>query len=97
MISSAVASGFSKLTGGGTVSAIRFSSAISVSAFSAEIVTDAGLSRLRLADLSRLLLLSDAGSEFRSVRAYDLATGQMHFLDPGEARASWLTVEARPL
>jgi hypothetical protein len=30
-------------------------------------------------------------------RAHDIATGQMPFLDPGEARASWLTVEAREL
>lgn len=30
-------------------------------------------------------------------RDHDLAAGQMPFLDPGEARASWLTVAARPL
>lgn len=28
-------------------------------------------------------------------RAHDIATGAMPFLDPGETRASWLTVEAR--
>lgn len=28
-------------------------------------------------------------------RAHDIATGRMPFLDPGEARASWLTIEAR--
>src|SRR5262249_45652756 len=28
-------------------------------------------------------------------RAHDIAAGQMPFLDPGEARATWLTVEAR--
>ncbi len=30
-------------------------------------------------------------------RAHDIAVGQMPFLDPGEARTSWLTIEARPL
>ncbi len=30
-------------------------------------------------------------------RAHDLASGQMPFLDPNETRASWLTIEARPL
>ena len=30
-------------------------------------------------------------------REHDIATGQMPFLDPGEARASWLTIAARPL
>lgn len=28
-------------------------------------------------------------------RAHDIAAGQMPFLDPGEARTSWLTIEAR--
>jgi hypothetical protein len=28
-------------------------------------------------------------------RARDIADGRMPFLDPGEARASWLTIEAR--
>ena len=30
-------------------------------------------------------------------REHDIATGQMPFLDPGEARTSWLTLAARPL
>ena len=30
-------------------------------------------------------------------RAHDIAAGRMPFLDPGEARASWLTIEARAL
>ena len=28
-------------------------------------------------------------------RAHDIAAGRMPFLDPGEIRESWLTVEAR--
>lgn len=30
-------------------------------------------------------------------RAHDIAAGRMPFLDPGEARASWLTIEARQI
>lgn len=30
-------------------------------------------------------------------RAHDMAAGRMPFLDPGEARTSWLTIAARPL
>ena len=30
-------------------------------------------------------------------REHDIAAGRMPFLDPGEARASWLTIEARQL
>ena len=30
-------------------------------------------------------------------REHDIATGRMPFLDPGEARTSWLTLAARPL
>ena len=30
-------------------------------------------------------------------REHDIATGRMPFLDPGEARTSWLTIAARPL
>jgi hypothetical protein len=30
-------------------------------------------------------------------REHDIATGQMPFLDPGEARTSWLTLAARPV
>ena len=30
-------------------------------------------------------------------RAHDIADGRMPFLDPGEARESWLTIAARRL
>ena len=30
-------------------------------------------------------------------RAHDIAVGRMPFLDPGEARTSWLTIEARAI
>jgi len=30
-------------------------------------------------------------------REHDIATGQMPFLDPGEARSSWVTIAARCL
>jgi hypothetical protein len=30
-------------------------------------------------------------------REHDISTGQMPFLDPGEARSSWLAIAARPL
>lgn len=30
-------------------------------------------------------------------REHDIAAGRMPFLDPGEARTSWLTIEARPM